>query len=176
MPDEQTPSQPQAEFKVPPPRESTLPWPAIGIGFVCIAVVVGLFILLSRHQPQITAKVASPYAGHLDLENVKLSLAENFIGGTVTYIDGQVANTGDKTVTHATVSVKFQNSLGQIAQLEELPLQVLDRTGPYPQAIDLKMSPLKPQQSREFRLTLSHVSTEWNQQIPDLKVMQVETQ
>ena len=46
----------------------------------------------------------------------------------------------------------------------------------YPQAIDLKMSPLKPQQSREFRLTLSHVSTEWNQQVPDLKVMQVETQ
>ncbi len=61
-------------------------------------------------------------------------------------------------------------------QQEELPLQVVERSGPYPQALDLQISPLKPQQPREFRLTLSHISADWNQQVPNLKVMQVEAQ
>jgi hypothetical protein len=175
MADEQPSPQSQPEFKVEPPRENPLPWPAIGIGFVCVAVVIGLFALLSHKQPRATAETASPYAPYIALQDMKLSQAENFIGGTVTYIDGQATNTGDKTVAHATVAVKFQNTMGQTAQLEELPLQILDRSGPYPEAIDLKLSPLKPHESREFRLTLSRVSAEWNQQVPEMKVMQVET-
>jgi len=176
MPDEQATPQPQPEFKVQPPKESSLPWPAIAIGIVCVAVVVGLFILFSGRKPAAITRAASPYASHLALQNAALSQAENFIGGTVTYIDGQLLNTGDKTVTHATVAATFHNTLGETVQQEELPLEVLDRSGPYPQALDLKVAPLKPQQAREFRLTLSHVSADWNQQLPELKVVEVETQ
>ena len=153
-----------------------MPWPAIAIGVVLVLVVVGLFILFSHKQPGRGTQGPSAYAAHLEIQNVKLSQAENFIGGMVTYLDGQVANTGDKTVTRATVEATFQNPLGETVQQEELPLQVLDRSGPYPQAIDLRLSPLKAQQSREFRLTFSHVSTDWNQQVPRLRVIQVETQ
>ncbi|PYX89127.1 MAG: hypothetical protein DMG67_15790 [Acidobacteria bacterium] len=176
MTDEQTPPQPEPEFKTEQPKESTLPWPAIAIGGVFIIVVVGLFIVLAHKPQRAGTSGPSAYAANINLQNAKLSQAENFMGGTVTYIEGQVANTGDKTVTRATVEATFQNSMGETVEQEELPLQILDRSGPYPQALDLQISPLKPQQPREFRLTLSHISADWNQQAPRLKVMMVETQ
>ena len=175
MADEQSPPQPEIEFKTEPPKENRTPGPAIIIGFVFMAVVVGLFILVSHKPQKPSTNVPSAYAVHIQLQDVKLSQAENFVGGTVTYIEGQMANTGGKTVTRATVEAVFKDSMGQVVQQEELPLQVLERSGPYPQAIDLQLSPLKPQQQREFRLTLSHVSSDWNQQVPEFKVMSVET-
>ncbi|HTD22197.1 MAG TPA: hypothetical protein VK738_06065 [Terriglobales bacterium] len=176
MADEQNPLQPEIEFKTEPPKENRTPGPAIIIGFVFMAVMVGLFILVSHKPQKPGTNVPSAYAAHIQLQDVKLSQAENFVGGTVTYIEGQMANTGDKTVTRATVEAVFKDSMGQVVQQEELPLQVLERSGPYPQAIDLQLSPLKPQQQREFRLTLSHVSSDWNQQAPELKVMETVTQ
>ncbi len=176
MTDEHAPSQPEPEFKTEQPKESTLPWPAIAIGGVFIVVVVGLFIVLAHKPQKAGTSGPSAYAANINLQNAKLSQAENFMGGTVTYIEGQVANTGDKTVMRATVEATFQNSMGETVQQEELPLQVVERSGPYPQALDLQISPLKPQQPREFRLTLSHISADWNQQVPNLKVMQVEAQ
>ncbi len=177
MADEQpTPQEEEPVFKTQQDRESNVAWPAIAIGFVFLTVAVGLFILLSHKQQIRATGTPSAYAAHIQLQDVKLSQAENFVGGTVTYIEGQMVNTGDKTVNQATVETTFQNSMSEIVQQDELPLQVLDRGGPYPQAVDLRIAPLKPQQPREFRLTLSHVSSDWNQQIPKLTVMNVETQ
>jgi hypothetical protein len=176
MADEQPTPQEEPVFKTKQGRESNVAWPAIGIGFVFLTVAVGLFILVS-HKPQSrTTGAPSAYAPHIQLQDVKLSQAENFVGGTVTYIEGQMVNTGDKTVNGATVEVTFRNSMDEIVQQDELPLQVLDRGGPYAQAVDLRLAPLKPQQPREFRLTLSHVSSDWNQQAPALQVMNVETE
>ena len=60
-----------------------------------------------------------------------MSAAENFIGHTVSYIDGSITNTGDKTVTHVVVEVVFQDSMGQVAQRDEMPLQVIRTNGAY---------------------------------------------
>lgn len=176
MADEQNTPGPEITFKTEPPKDTQMPWPMIVIGFVFMAVVVSLFVLLSHKSPKLSTNTPSAYASHIQLQDVKASQAENFVGGTVTYIEGQMVNSGDKTVTHATVSAVFKDTMGQVVQQEELPLQALDRNGPYPQAIDLQLSPMKPQQQREFRLTLSRVSSEWNQQAPEIKVMSVETQ
>ena len=177
MADQQpTPQEEEPVFKNQQDRESNVAWPAIGIGFVFLAVAVGVFILVSQKPQSRATGVPSAYAAHIQLQDVKLSQAENFVGGTVTYIEGQMVNTGDKTANGATVEAIFQNSMGEIVQQDELPLQVLDRGGPYAQAVDLRLAPLKPQQQREFRLTLSHVSSDWNQQIPKLTVMNVETE
>ena len=75
---------------------------------------------------------------------MKMSAAENFIGSTVTYLDGTVTNAGDKTVSHAIVHVSFKDSLGQVVQAEDVPLHVLQTSGPYPEAVDLSIAPLAP--------------------------------
>ena len=147
----------------------------MGIGVVALAALFGVLVLL-WHKPQPHSNAPSPYAARIQLQNIKLSHAETFVGGVVIFIDGQVTNDGDKTVTGGTVEVVLKNAAGNVVQQEELPLQVLDRSGHYLQAVDLRLSPLKPQQQGEFRLSLTRVAADWNGQIPTLTVMQVETQ
>ena len=72
--------------------------------------------------------------------------AENFIGATVSYVDGTIANNGDKTVTHIMVQVNFEDSMGQLAQREELPLRVVRTNGAYFEPVDLNVAPLAPGQ------------------------------
>jgi hypothetical protein len=147
-------------------------WRPILLGVALVVVVVGIIALLLRSQPR-GAAAPHPYAASLKLSDPKMSAAENFVGATVTYLDGTVANTGDKTVTHAMVHVAFKDSLGQIAQAEDVPLHVLQTSGPYLDAVDLSASPLAPGRSKQFRLTFEHVSGDWNHEYPELQIMNV---
>ncbi|HTE88737.1 MAG TPA: hypothetical protein VK639_07290 [Terriglobales bacterium] len=142
------------------------------VGMALVIVVVGIVVLFSRGQSKGNA-APHPYAANLKISDLKMSAAENFVGATVTYLDGTVSNTGNKIVTHATVHVVFKDSLGQIAQAEDVPLHVLQTGGPYLDAVDLSASPLPPGQSKPFRLTFEHVTEEWNHEFPELRVMDV---
>ena len=137
-----------------------------------IAVMLALAFLL-RERPK-AANPASPYITSLKLSDLKMSAAENFVGATVSYIDGTITNTSDKTVTHAVVEVTFKDDLGQVAQLEpDIPLRALRTSGPYPEAVDLSASPLAPGQSQPFRLTFESISAQWNRQYPEIRVTDV---
>jgi hypothetical protein len=142
------------------------------IGVVIVGAVIGILALAFRgEQPK--AVEPPPYAANLKLNDLKTSAAQNFVGATVSYLDGTVTNTGDKTVTHAMVEITFKDDLGQVAQKEELPIHVLRTGGPYDEAVDLMMSPLAPGQSKPFRLTFENISAQWNHSYPDMKIMQV---
>src|SRR5215469_8627030 len=78
---------------------------------VVIAAMVGLAFLLREPPKRVTPP--SPYIAQLKLSDFKMSAAENFIGHTVSYIDGTIANTGEKTATGVMVQVNFQDSMGQ---------------------------------------------------------------
>jgi hypothetical protein len=144
----------------------------IGIAvFVVIAAALAAAFLL--REPPKTAKTASPYIANLKLSDFKMSAAENFIGHTVSYIDGAITNLGDKTVSHAVVEVTFKDDIGQVAQREEVPLQVIRSNGAYPEPVDLRVSPLAPGQSEPFRLTFDSISAQWNRQYPDIRVTDV---
>jgi hypothetical protein len=147
-------------------------WVPILVGIAAVVAVVGAIAFFTREPPK-SAATPHPYASNVKLTNVKMSAAQNFVGATVTYIDGTATNTGDKTVIHAVVHVIFRNSLNEVAQAEDLPLHVLQTGGPYPDAVDLNASPLVPGQSKPFRLTFEHITADWNQQYPELQVTDV---
>ena len=155
-----------------PQRESN--WLPIIIGVALVIVVVGAIAWFSRGRPKAAAG-PPPYAAKLQLSNLKMSQAQNFVGATVTYIEGTITNTGDKTVTHVVVHVVFQDMMGQVAQLEDVPLHVLQTTGPYLDAVDLAASPLAPGKNKTFRLTFEHITTNWNQAYPGLQITEVVT-
>jgi hypothetical protein len=136
-----------------------------------IAIAIGAALLL-RSRPK-SASGPPPYAANLKLSDFKMSAAENFVGATVSYVDGTVANSGDKTVTHLVVEVTFKDELGQLAQREEIPMQVLKTDGPYPEAVDFSVSPLSPGQSKTFRLTFEGISAQWNHQYPEIRITDV---
>jgi hypothetical protein len=151
-------------------RDSNLGPILLGVAFVL--VVVGVVAVLSRSSPKPTTP-PNPYAAKLKLSDLKMSVAENFVGARITYIDGTVTNSGDKTITRATVHVTFKNSLDEVVQAEDVVLYVLKTGGPYPDTVDLNSSPLAPGQSESFRLTFDHISDDWNRAYPDLQVTDV---
>jgi heme/copper-type cytochrome/quinol oxidase subunit 2 len=143
---------------------------AVAVAVVIVVAIIAAFLL--RSQPK-SASGPPPYAANLKLSDFKMSAAENFVGATVSYVDGTVTNTGGKTVTHLIVEVNFKDDLGQLAQRDNIPMQVLKTDGPYPEAVDFSVSPLLPGQSKAFRLTFEGISAQWNHQYPEIQVTDV---
>jgi hypothetical protein len=144
------------------------------VAIAVIVVLVGIVALVLREKPK-PVTPPPPYAASLKISDLKLSQAQNFVGATVTYVDGTLLNSGDQTVTHVEVRVTFRDMYGQIAQVEELPIKVLSTTGPYPDTADLSVVPLTSGQSSAFRLIFEHLSGQWNQAQPDLQITGVMT-
>jgi hypothetical protein len=151
-------------------RDSSRRIIAIAVTAVIVVTLIAAFLL--RGQPK-SASGPPPYAANLKLSNFKMSAAENFVGATVSYVDGTVTNSGDKTITHAIVEVQFKDDMGQLAQREDIPMQVLKTDGPYPEAVDFSVSPLAPGQSKPFRLTFESISAQWNHQYPNIQITDV---
>ncbi|HVJ04556.1 MAG TPA: hypothetical protein VM578_02660 [Candidatus Saccharimonadales bacterium] len=145
-------------------------WTPLIVGFVLVLVALAIFAMLG-HTNKDVVKTADPYASNLAVEQVKLSQADNFVGATVTYIDLVVKNNGPKTVVGGTIQAVFRDTLGQSVQSESLPLRALvpHALGGEDEATDLAKAPLGPGQSRTIRLTVEHISSEWNQAQPDLE-------
>jgi hypothetical protein len=152
-------------------RDSSRRTIVIAVVVVMAIAVIAAFLL--RSQPR-TASGPPAYASSVKLSDFKMAAVKNFIGATITYLDGTVTNSGNQTVTRVIVDVKFKDSMGQLAQQQaEMPLQVLKTTGPYPEAWDFKVSPLGPGQSQAFRLAFDHISEQWDRQYPDIEITDV---
>lgn len=177
-PDQRTSSdQPASEPLFQPPAGSgERPWLPMAIGWVAVAAVVTLGLLIWRSTRGPEPQGPPSYAAQLQISDLKLSQEQNFLGATVTYLGGNIANTGDKTVTGVTLNVVFRNSLDEIVQREVLPVRILDHSGSYADNYDMRLRPLAPGQKREFRLTFEHLSSDWNQQAPELRVVGVSLQ
>jgi len=142
------------------------------VAIVALVTVAGITAVILREKPKAVAG-PPPYSANLKFSDLKMSQAQNFVGASVTYVDGTLANTGDKTVTRAVVRVTFKDLYGQVAQIETVPIRVLQTSVPYPDTVDLAASPLTPGQSKPFRLTFEHVSDQWNQAYPNLQIVDV---
>ena len=144
---------------------------------IAVAVVMALTLIVAFLLREPPKKIAppSPYISQLKLSDFKMSAAENFIGSTVSYIDGTITNSGNKTVTRVIIEVNFEDSLGQLAQREQLPLRIVRTNGAYEEPVDLTVAPLAPGQTMPFRLTFDSISAQWNHQYPDLLITDVTT-
>jgi hypothetical protein len=162
-------------FSPPPGGGSPGPWRAIVAGGAVVAIVLGLLVWLGGGQRS-ASPAPNPYADKLQVSNVKMAAAQNFVGGTVTYVEGKITNSGDKTVTSAVAEVLFRNSLGEVVQKEQIPIRVLVWQGPDRNILDLRSTPLKPGASADFRLTIEgNISADWNQGYPEVRIASVST-
>jgi hypothetical protein len=162
------------------PREregrSYLPW--IIAGGVIIVAVVLLFVFSSpKPQPANPGGAGlappDPYAASLPVTGLQMSESANFAGGKVTYVDGHIANKGDKTVTGITVQLAFRDVGNQLVQKETQPLMLVRTREPYVDTQPVSANPLKPGDERDFRIILDSVAQDWNGQYPEVRVIQV---
>ena len=165
------PETPQA-FTSHAEQEPERNWLPMAMGGAMVLVVLITIGIIARNKAGQGPK-ADPYVSQLQVTNLHMATAENFAGGSVTYIEGTVNNAGDKKVTGAQVQVLFKNSLGETAQKETLPVMVVMPNTPYVDYGTLDRAPLAAHQSRGFRLTLEHVSADWDGQIPAVRVVGV---
>ena len=147
-------------------------WIPLLIGVVAVAAAVGALLMLSRHK-NTTGAEPNPYAQQLKLSAIKLSASENYMGGTVTYLDFSITNTGDKALVGAAVHAEFKNTMGQIVQKETLPLHVLveNQLAGYPDLVDMSRAPIGPGQTKPVRITLEHISEDWDQSYPQMELV-----
>ena len=169
-----------AEPEPPLPYQSEqaeTPWVPIAIGAAIMVIAVVALVVLTRSKPSEQGAV-DPYAAKLAVSDLKMSAAENFVGGTVSYLEGKITNQGDKPVLGASLEVTFRNSLGEVVQKETMPvrgLQAHSITGT-PEMFDLRLAPLQPGKTIDFRLTFEHISGDWNREYPQLKFTSVAIQ
>jgi hypothetical protein len=156
--------------------ERSVPWMPVGIGAALVIVVIGALILFSRSDAGPSTGQPHPYSANLKFSDLKLSAATNFVGGDVTYLDGTLSNSGDKAVNGVTVDLTFRNQLNEVVQHETLKVMALSTSGPYPDILDLHSAPIGPGKSRNIRLTLEHISADWNRAAPDINITNVSFQ
>ncbi|HEX3104036.1 MAG TPA: hypothetical protein VHQ22_06270 [Terriglobales bacterium] len=160
-------------FSPPAEQAESRNWLPMAIGGVFVLVLIIGVVLLTRAGKPTNTSPGDPNLAKLQVSDLHMATAENFAGGSVTYIEGKLTNSTDRKVTAANVQVMFKNSLGEITQKDTLPVTVLLPNTPYVDYGLIDRAPLAPGQSRDFRLTLEHVTTDWDGQVPTVKVVSI---
>jgi hypothetical protein len=164
----------------PADREPRSPLPWI-IALVVILIVIGVLFFVSRHQPPVNPGGAGlappdPYAASLPISNLQMSQAGSMSGSQTTYIDGRIANQGQKTVTAITVQVAFHGFENPIAQKNTMPLPLVRMRQPYVDTQPVSAAPIHPGETRDFRLIFDNIPQDWNQNYPEIRIIQVKAQ
>ena len=154
-------------------ERSLAPWIIAG---AVVAIAIAGLVLMSMRSGKSSATNGTPdaYAAQLALSAVEMSQSSNGVGSQITYVDGQIKNNGDRTVTGVTVKTTFFDSLNQPGQEETMALNLIRTRDPYIDIEPVAADPIKPGESKAFRLIFDHVSQNWNQESPQLRVLQVQ--
>ncbi len=165
-------------FSEPTPARS-FPTTAVAIAAVAVVILIVFFVLMGkRNQPAPPPNTLQPlaaYAPDLPISRLQLSGSTSMSGGQQTYLEGHIANHGSKTVTGITVQVIFANDVSMPPQIETGPLNLIYMRQPYIDTHPVNASPLAPGAEGDFRLIFDDISANWNEQLPQVHVIQVET-
>jgi hypothetical protein len=166
-----------AIFASKPPAGGGIPVTAWGAAGLAVLVVVILLVLAGRHKAAAPATIQppAPYAANLPLSQLVMSESTSLSGGKSTFIDGHIKNTGNQTVTGVTVQVLFHNNEAMPPQIETLPLPLIRTREPYVDTQTVAAAPLKPGDERDFRLIFESLPANWNMQMPEIRIVQVDT-
>ena len=146
----------------------------MAVAAAIVFVVAGGLVLIFEHgksQPAVTPISAAmdPYAANLAISNLAMSESSNLAGGKVTYLDGRIANQGNRTVTGITVQVLFRDPAHEVAQNETQPLKIIRTREPYIDVEPLSAAPLKPGEAEDFRLIFDTVAQDWDGAFPEIR-------
>ena len=108
------------------------------------------------HLPFGSAEQA--YASNLEIENLALSRAENFLNQEVTTLTGRLTNAGNLSLSNVELTVEFSDQLGQIV-LRESRAVFASQTPPF-----------APGDRRDFEVSFEHIPSSWNIQQPLVRV------
>lgn len=144
----------------------TLSTPIV-IGVVAVLVVGGLAAYLTLAPkpgpppPPVLTQEAKDYLPNLKLSDVGLQAAESYINSSLVEVLGKVTNTGNRTVKLVQVNCVFRS-----VYRKPIYREMATVVG--------KFGPLKPGETKPFRLAFENPPQGWNQDMPDLVIAQIQ--
>jgi hypothetical protein len=164
-------------FASKPPEGGGTPVMAWSVAGLAVLVVLVVLVMMGRHKTAAPSTIQSlaPYAANLPMSQLVMSESTSLSGGKSTFIDGHIRNTGNQTVSGMTVQVIFRNDEAMPPQIDTLPLSLVRTREPYVDTQPVSAAPLKPGDERDFRLIFESISANWNTQMPEIRIIQVET-
>jgi hypothetical protein len=159
------------------PRERN--WMPLVIAAAAVLIVAAIVVfMMERGKGAVTVTPISaapdPYAASLPITNVVMSESSNLAGGKVTYIDGHITNSGNKTVSGVSAQVLFRNVANEVAQNETQPLKWIRTRDPYVDLEPASAAPLKPGDSQDFRMIFDAVTPDWNGVYPEIRIVRID--
>jgi len=160
-----------------PAPESPSPsrfYAGLAAGAALMLLLVGAFVFFSRgssrapaggaggHLPFGAAEQA--YAAQIRISGLQLSQATNLLHQEFTYVVGNVANTGPRSVRAIEVTAEFQDLVHQVVLRDTVRL--------FPPGAE----PLASGQERSFQLTFEGVPASWNHQPPVIRITGLDLQ
>jgi hypothetical protein len=167
-----------AMFATKPAGDARVPVMAwVVAGVVVLALVVALLFAGRRKgaPPANTIQPLAAYAANLPLSQFAMSDSTSLSGFKNTFVDGHIHNAGNLTVKGITVQVIFRNDEGLAPQVDTLPLTLIRTRQPYIDTQSVGSAPLKPGDDRDFRLIFESIPENWNYQMPEVRIIQVQT-
>ncbi len=168
-----------AIFGTKPPQGGGVPVIAWAVAALVVLLVVLGMIFASRRTgartPSNSVQPLAAYAANLPLSQLAMSESTSISGGKSTFVDGHIKNTGSATVTGITVQVLFGNAEGSAPQIDTLSLTLIRTRQPYIDTQSVSSAPLKPGDERDFRLIFESIPQNWNTQLPEVRIIGVDT-
>lgn len=135
----------------------------IVIAAIAALILAGALAYLSK-TPKTTPREEPPtpeakaYVRYLKLSDVSLKAAENLMNQQVVEVDGKITNTGPRALRSVDVYCLFYGVNGRQIHRERAPMLA-------PGA-----APLKPHETRAFRLPFDDLPEGWNQTVPGMVI------
>jgi hypothetical protein len=137
------------------------------VGIVIVLFLIGGAVLWSRYSVPVANEEDRPlpvnaddqaYFPQIHFLDPKMSRAANFLNQEVTYIFGTVENGGNRKVKQIEITLEFHDPFNQVV-LRDRQRLFLPST-----------PPMLPGQQRDFQVPYEHISAEWNNVYPTIRV------
>lgn len=147
-------------------QKHTVSYLPIAIGVVSLVILIAALLFLNRSQSSSSSEEqasaeAKAYVQNLELSDVKMQAAENFMQQQVVEVSGKIANRGNRPLDSVDVYCLFYGVNGRMVHRERVAI------------VRASGKPLAPNESRSFRLPFDDLPAEWNQTVPHLVVAQI---
>lgn len=135
---------------------------------VAVLLVAGVFYFWSGHASGPAAPPAperltfgaaeQAYASKIEIQNLSLSRAENFLHQEVTVLSGDLTNRGERSLTALELTIEFFDELHQVVLRESR------------QVLSAPSQALASGEHRSFEISFEHIPSGWNMQQPSVHI------
>lgn len=152
------------------PEKTKFSVPAVAASVAALVAVVAIFWIVflpktvhAPHEGSGAVNLAMTaaeleYVKNIQVGNLAMSRAENFIHQEVTILNGEVYNAGSEPVSALRLTITYSDEMNQTVLKETRAV------------LGTPEQPLTPGERRAFEISFEHVPNSWNMQLPSAVV------